>query len=940
MATPDLCVPCKSTGLAMHIALALPAPQGAGTPALPGWAPAAKVAPVPMAGYDYALRTVRAGYLYVFFEKNRTGSNKWQSWEISASGTLYPLKSPEWVIPLASKTCSRSGHSPARLHFIVIENPDQCKTSWMAFSEHQWSKETLKRYAGDKTLRSQRMLRFEPAALIASDNPGGECMTAGSQAALEAICDYAPGFVFSKLPFEEPATRIKPISTGEDGKFAQAALESFHSTRYPWADGRTGTADKAAEMLKLRSKKKDGSAHPGVVVALPDAIGCAHEMNGYRNDVAGCIARYGDERGMQITAVNILDGLEQALKQKALDEIEQPWQWTAQDSATRLKGVKPSASAEDKALEQDLCARWERDAAARVPQSMAQQRSINLARGRSAYGADQVRIDKSIAVRQKTIANNPQISKERHASADQSAKADYAKCMQRIDPKARDAFKNNWMAFLAAADKTIDKRTIELNKWLDAAALQTALDDFHPVNVADGAAFEAVVAKIIMGISSSAAGGKKINDWVKEAQAKPGNLLWRAVALNQTDIIEALNDIMAQAKQQVDTPLSETAVLAAQGTTKHLAKFSDLIKKALSLHNTLRKDGVIRVPTGGLEKILMAVGERFFQPFVKKGVDTLAEKWVQSLLLLRTGADYTHTMALVMAEAKFGKIGRTETLMLMSMGQAIAGQQTSQGFNALKQAWKDLAGAADTPKANSNPALAGGFNEARDLRFAMVATLLQGLFAWKLSQDAANDPNNQKLQGQLFAAQLSFGAGVIDLGATSIKGLNAVGDKALSFQGLKIAGGVLSAGAGVIAGQLDFEEAEKAKLKNNYALARLYRLKGYANFAGAGFSALATLSYAQPAMGMIEKRFVTSAVARGLSYGAARLVAARAILMLGGMGFSLAVLAIQGIVWVFSDSELQIWCEQCAFGNERQKKSYSTPEIQMQRLGEALQEVM
>ncbi len=924
----SLCNPCKVTGLAMMVALGLPTPKGRG-PSLPSWASESLLGLPALQGYQYSLRAPRKGFIYVFHEKCRLGANKWFNWSVSSDGSMYPLSHPvgdfEYTVVQDVMRCTTEGHTNVRLHCIVIEQPHLCGTSWIMFTEKQLSKKARQRYVDDQALRAKRMRSFEPAQLIATDSPSSPCITAASEAALQDVMEYHAGFTVNSqeigLPYDIHPNNIRPISTKEDGSFDAKALEKHHSTQFPWGDyvpaytprpeDRRNAARMAA-MLRMRSKKADGTEHPGVMVALPDAVGCTYEMNGFAHDVAGCVDRYGHERELQITAYNAVTGLKLAISQSArknLLESQRIIMSAAQFQTTM--SVQPNPRG------------W--------PQGV-----------RHEYLTTQLDIQR-YGVRMVEVF--PPGHEERKQKAVEegmknAVNSEWPKYEPKIDWPALNIFKTNWDSLQSKAIEEQDKRTKELIKWLDAPALQTALNDYHPDDAADGVAFEHVIAQALMGITGCPSGSQKIESWVKEAQAKPSNLLWRALAFNQTETIQALDGLLAEIKQHAGTPLSESAVIAAQASTKHLAKFSDLIKKSLSLHNSLRKDGVIKVPTGGLERLLMTVGERFFQPFVKKGVDTVAEKLVQSMLLVRTGADYTHTMGLVLVEAKFGKAGRTETLLALSMGKAIADKQASAGFTALKQAWANLVQKADTPKTNPNPELAGGFNEARDLRFAMVATLLQGLFAWKLMQDAAKDPKSQKLQAELLAAQLSFGAGVIDLGATTIKGLSAVGEKALSFQALKVGGGVLSAWAGWVAFEMDMADRDKNKAAGNVAMYRFYYAKAYANLAGAGASLLATVSYAAPAMEMLATRFPQSVIARGMGLTFARLFAWRAILMFGGMGLNIAVLGVQVTIWWFSENSLQTWCERSAFGKERKTYIYSTAEIQVKAFGDALQEVM
>ena len=129
-----LCEACQATGLAVHVALYRPAPKAA-QPAAPGWANAASVTGVPLGPeHHYVLRNPRAGYIYAFFSKNARGRSRWQAWAVSEAGQLYPLADPRWVIgpALADAQCARSGHSPMRLHHLVIERPELCGTTVLA----------------------------------------------------------------------------------------------------------------------------------------------------------------------------------------------------------------------------------------------------------------------------------------------------------------------------------------------------------------------------------------------------------------------------------------------------------------------------------------------------------------------------------------------------------------------------------------------------------------------------------------------------------------------------------------------------------------------------------------------------------------------------------------------------------------------------------------
>ncbi len=950
MSTTDLCSPCKVTGLAMHFGIALPVPQSCGAPAIPSWANPSKLAPIALSGYTYSLRSLRRGYLYIFYEKNQYGSNKWQVWDVSADGQMYPMADPAWVIPIAGMACARSGHSAARLHHIVIEAPHKCGTTWAAFTENQWSAETLKRYQGDKALRQERMVSFEPAELIANDSPSGAHLTAGSPAAMEAICDYGNAALFNKLPFEQPASLIKPISTGEDGQHNDKALEAFHSTRYPWAKDRQGTASKSAELLKSRSKKLDGKEHPGVVMALPDAIGCVHEMNGYRNDIAGCIARYSDERGMQMTAANTFDGLEQAFKERALDSIEQPWKWTAQNTATRLQGIKPSASAEERELEKDLCARWERDAAARAPYSMAQQRSTNVQRGRVAYETDQVRIDKGIAARQKNLANNPQISKNNQASADQSAKSDYEKCLERVDKTALKTFKDNWKKFTDAADAEVNKRTVELVKWLEAPALLTALEDFAPTNVADGIVFEDTIGSAIMGIGSSKAGRAKIKAWAEEMKATKGNLLWRAVALNQDAGKEDLNAALTMAKEAHGKRELATALTVEGMIAKTLKALADIYKKADGILNandtaTSSKGSyaygakIYAIRSYGIDKFLVTVGDTLVDVFgIKHRADHLSEYILHRVFSLRAFVDPQDSKSLLVAIAAHQTEARGQLLQRLSKADTFMAADTPHiktvQTQAMHDAWDDF------KKNNSKGATA-----IKDARLAVFVMLIEAVNTQKLLAECYTK-GDSKSYWALAASAMTISSGLFDVASAPAKhlfgnpGVDMPAGQSWSYQKIKFWGGLLSGAASFIGAGLDIWDAKKANDKGQSGIAVLFAIKATLGGLGVGFTAATTFTYAAPLIGRLTGSHAAAGAARAVGARAAAIIGARILCMGLGAWVTVGTIVVQGLIWVFTPNALNQWASLCAFGKDRKTSDgYSSTKTQNKALFDALIEV-
>jgi len=879
-----------------------------------------KVTDVKLAHHKYALRTLREGFLYVLHEKHPRGSQvKWEIYAVSPAGTLWKQLSPAALAPVSDEpSCSRSGHNiPAAV--FSIEKPEKCAKLWLAFSEHAWSEETFKLYETDNTARERRMQTFLPATWIKAR--GYRHGLEATKENVEKVIEYDPKFSPSTLAGKP----VGAISKENGGHEEQQLL--MQTSRYPM-HVRRGQSQPVCDVMAQIGMVDGQQKNAPLVIALWDSVGIAHELNGYRNDAAGWVECYGKERELEITTLNNIEGVKTALEKRATDsELARqkrirsimPIEGTAGRRARALTLAEPLRSQQLEVC--DILDDWR---AREIPSDYATKLNATD-RYKGVERAAQIR-----SLRAEVDAFAAQREQNGKNLVDKRTSGAWPKYEEKFKAGAYKDFKNKYDTFSASADKLIDQRTDDLLAWLESKYLFNALSEYSPKNLDDGLRFEDAVGDMIFGINSSKNGVKKIEAWVAEAKVTEENLVWRTIASNQDIGKEDLNSALAAAVSYKEVPLTEAALKSANDNLKYVAKFSDFAKKSLGLHNTLRKEGVNRIRTAGIEKLFMTVGNIFYKPFLAKAADTLGEKFVQSLLFAKVGKDYSIIANLLLAEARHGGAARAEMLFLMGA----ANLAVSKRYTALSDAWKKLAESADIPKTHDLPELAGGFNEALDIRFAMVATVLQGLLVLKLSHDASKDPNNHKLKSELLGAQFSLAAAVLDLGATVIKGLHIAKDKAFSFQALKVAGGGLSVVAGFIAASSDFDSANKA---TDTQVASLYKAKAYVNIISATCSGFATLSYAQPAFKLLGERFPASMVARFAAGRMTSLLAWRALLMLGGLGFGVAVLAIQLAIWYYTDDELQKWCEETPFGTRPQKH---TAEVQMKNFQHALTQVL
>jgi hypothetical protein len=70
-----------------------------------------------------------------------------------------------------------------------------------------------------------------------------------------------------------------------------------------------------------------------------------------------------------------------------------------------------------------------------------------------------------------------------------------------------------------------------------------------------------------------------------------------------------------------------------------------------------------------------------------------------------------------------------------------------------------------------------------------------------------------------------------------------------------------------------------------------------------------------------------------------KIVLRRAILIFGGIECTLAMLAIDLLIWRFNDDDLQIWCKRCAFGRLKSNRVLNAAS-QKNSFDDALREVI
>lgn len=904
------CENCNKSGLAIlpvryavvpnNVDAALPDPLGN------------KVTDVKLKHHKYALRTLRQGFVYLFYEKHARGSQiKWEVYSVSEAGTLWKQYFTGGLKPVTVEpVCSRNGHNiPASI--ISIEKPEKCGKVWLAFSDHAWSKETFTLFSSDEKLRDRRMQTFLPSVWIKAG--GYRHGLPASKENIEKVIEYKENFNSTSLT----GLPLGEISTVE-GIYNAARLK-MESTCHA-LHLRKGESEKLAGLMQMVGEAKNAKANAPVIIALWDAFGITHELNGFRNEPAGWIKKYSEERELELTALQGIEGIRKTLENAAVANEEQCQEDTRnnapQISSTQGRRDRAATLAEpQRSRETEICDLLDQWAREQVPLTMGFSARLNDA---NSYPepARSIKVAKVKADADSFIARRKENAPAMVAKAKELS---WSKYEERLEPGAYQEFRKKYDGLLDEAKNMIDDRTHDLIMWLESRALINYLSEFNEESIGDGIVFEDKIGSAINGMNSSVQGQEKITEWVKEMKAHETNLLWRALSLNQKELAEQFNTALTEA----GTSFSEVGRASMDFLAAHVRKACDIYKKVNTMQNTLLKaadaaEGIKVIKVVELDRLFMTVGDLLFRPFMKRGADSTAEYAVRGLMMARAGVEPDRIISAIEIQAKQEGLARADIVRRLSTAKSFIGSGNdlkSEKYAALEKKWMEVKG--DATK---------GPTALKENRLSLLVATLEIINLVKIAWEFKDD---KKTLGELCAAICSTTAAILDIGANAAKHL--VGDKvSVTFQYLKVYGGVLSAAAGYYSAAKEAETGRKYLDKENYHLAALYFSKSVVQFIAATLGLLSSLSYAAPLLKASNQKI--------MQWTGSRLLYYRLFSMTWAVRLNMVGLAITLIIWIVVPDALKEWCEKCPFGKGRDKGT-KNPQILLEELGDAYQKI-
>lgn len=931
------CVNCEKTGLPILPVRYSVLPKDVRA-VIPKGINGTRVTDVALDAHHYGLRTLRKGWVYLFYEVGPRGSRYWEVYKVTEDGRLWKQSLPLPQEPITDPACAQRA-IVVPMDLIAIERPEKCNGRvFVAFSEHAWHKEVFERYASDEALRRARMQFINPSEWIASGmDTNGHAIIATEQV-IDEVIEYMPGF--------DPKLLVglddKQSFSDEKGGYKDDWLkcEVTHYPTFIRQASPTSASEALVKLMKQISMKNPDSSggdsnHPPMLLALWDSIGNVHELNGFRGDPASWLDLYvTKERPLQVGALQSIDAAhaivqsrtdqdlnsreemaQQAHSMSPLGQAEAQRALAAQ-RARALTSADPRRAAQINAYYDDMS--WM--GANNIPAAY-QRRLVQMAESTSAASAN-TRMPYTGADRDRLMSSARSYARaqpdvhERDLTAMRSYNwSNYEARLKRQDV---ENFRKNYKSLQSAVFNLQESRSADVGKWLQAKLFLDTLEDYESTDLSDALAFEVVISDGLAGIGSTPKGKAILDVLVSHWDPlRPESLIWRVFAMNQKDARQELGRVLKAALAKKDMPLESVqgqAIVASSPGVEAVLSAVGMLGKLNSYYKNLGKlalesDPKKITPIGRLLKRLevdrfgLTVGDAIFAKFRINGLgDFVGEKIIQTVLLQRAGISYSDAIALVRQQAKLEMLSRQEMierlLKARSLLRTAAPTNAPRATQALYDVWNTMEATDD------------GVKTLRSSRIAVVAALVEAVNFYKLMTGAPDRDTKIKLV-QSGASMLSS---LITITMTPYYGAL---KNSIRSQSWKLVGGGLSSFGTFISAWTDAEKMFDASDKRQTDAVGIYAGKALIS----GAAGLATLidatSTAAPLLKKLAKQYGTIVVIEAVEIASKRVIAVAALRIVGmltGWEATIVLLGLQALADWLTPNDLERWCSRCAFG--------------------------
>ncbi len=905
------CDNCEKSGLPILPVRYAVLPKAAGAK-LPAGITGKGMTDIALHEHQYGLRILREGWLFVFYEKGARGRHYWEAYRVTPDGRLWKQAMPLPRVPKTDPACAKKSVA-VQMDMLAIEQPEKCGKVWLAFSEHAWHDETFKQYAGNATLRAQRMQMIEPAHWIgAGKDPHGHAVEA-TEASIDDVIEYMPGFDPKLL------NPLGQLQSKDTGSYDSALLQRV-ATIYPLAI-RQATPDSAsAQLVKLMhsvGETKHEKSHPPMLLALWDGIGAVHELNGFRNDAGSMLPIYVRERAVQVDAMQCIDEAQVAVSNGAVARKS----WWRKGMQAGLEGLIQNPYGGYGVM-------------APLPSAAEE-------------AASQKRIEEAGEI-------SPAEAKRIGAEA-------WPKYANKLNGDKLDAFRKAFGQLQKDIADLQAKRTADVEAWLKAPVLLATLHDYSENVVADGKAFDGVVAEAITGLPSEPKGAEVVSKLVEQTDpTQPSSLVWRAFAYNQREPKAEIKELLALATAY-RAPLGDRVAEQAESVAKALEKLKTFSELREKIGEAEEHDNPISGTERALkryhtDRLVVTIGNALFKwTGIGKVGDCAGEYLIRGALMLRVGISKEDTVKLAREAV------RTEPALREKFEQAYRALRKAgvPAKDAFTRSMRDLAaderGKLMRAHWNEVRVTDEGHEAATGIRLAGVLAIIE-VFCFAAA--VAKVDKSGEDYALLVASGLSATSACL---TASTKAMTAMAEEAAkSLANFKAMTGYLSGASALIGGVVDAQKTVAKVGEGKISLAAAYLIKSGLGFSagsanlltaltssapliervgggkvawlgkvGAGIEGAAARAEALAAGKAVDVAVTTAMDAAAREAGvviadrAALLIIGRAVLFLSGWEVAIAITVIQLLIAYWEDDDVQLWLEKCAFGKSANRTPWS-----------------
>ncbi|RBB62153.1 T6SS effector BTH_I2691 family protein, partial [Xanthomonas oryzae] len=725
----------------------------------------------------------------------------------------------------------------------------------------------------------------------------GDTVPLSSADALKAVLEYR-GFAGEiSEPAQLPHDR-KPAAISTSSGGYKADVLHANSTRYPWALRTHSMSGASAEQaLQQRYARMCAASHNGkqgdqrqtympMLLGLWDAVGVVHELNGYRHDVVAAMARYKDERALEFNAMEHIEQIDTLLQRNAAVLSDQ----YAQASRARMEEIEQEHSGGN-ALTQS---------------GMDALRTHGIA---SSNAGTWDGLSKALL---------PVYQRQARESWETTYRP-------RIDAAAYTAFKANAQRFGQAAMELLAQRTQVLGVWLSNPLFLATLEDYDGTSPSCGVRFEEVITHAIEGLGMDPDGRRLLQDLAGNLDVTSRScLLWRVVAQNQDEAREELKQTLSEADQQKNMVLS-----AAGAGWSVFVTTSKTLKKFLSVYKgfeTAQKQAAPLTATdrilreSGVDRFVTTAGAFLLNRFPLNGVqDKVGNALVRFVLMTRALLDEAEVSELISQEASTGVAVRS---YFMERVEHYRSQPLSSG-TPMMYALRDVERhkGTDLMRERWEQASQSSRNAVRLGALTGVLELVNFINLLSKSDKQARD------YGSLVASGVSLVSVYTSMAEKVSKEF--FGDASRSMSRMKAIGGWLGGFGTYVGVYYDAGDTVRFATRESYGLALISLAKSGVGFAVGSAQFLTALAYSAPvlekALGRrgivvffdsVKAGLQAAAVKEGgeaLAKASMRRIGA-GILRLAGWEVTVALIALDILIYAIKPDALEKWCEANRFG--------------------------